>query len=400
MEGSQKFEAAVAKFVKGHESYTCTSTEEDVSDIEERDEEPDTDPTQEAKESNGEPETDEPGESHGDVDATPSQPSKKPGHQTKSKKSTKNLEKRTEIEWQKTHMPKLTRKKPRLFDTSSSEKSPKQPPRKPSPKLKKPKLLAPSSEKSPKLPPRKLSPIISTLTKPKLLGSPPSEGESDPEDEQSEFERRRKQNIEANQAMQKFLGLGPSHSAMAQDIANLKERVKALEKSSRRLGRKLEGVTSKIEISPSVQSQPQPPTSAAVSPTVISQAISPAMCVPQKSEDICTPEDVTICGHKVNSLRLAQAKLQAEPSKAALKLLSCLFDPEELVNGNPSGSTNSKDVHRQQTIKKLDAGRMNYLAEYLESKWPGSSQQGDIRRKLTQKCTDMYNDVRYKVLRH
>ena len=38
--------------------------------------------------------------------------------------------------------------------------------------------------------------------------------------------------------------------------------------------------------------------------------------------------------------------------------------------------------------------------EYLESKWPGSSQQGDIRRKLTQKCTDMYNDVRYKVLRH
>lgn len=69
-----------------------------------------------------------------------------------------------------------------------------------------------------------------------------------------------------------------------------------------------------------------------------------------------------LCGHKVNSLRLAQAKLQAEPSKAALKLLSCLFDPEELVNGNPSGSTNSKDVHRQQTIKKLDAGRMNYLA--------------------------------------
>ena len=50
------------------------------------------------------------------------------------------------------------------------------------------------------------------------------------------------------------------------------------------------------------------------------------------------------CGHKVNSLKLVQPKLQTEPSKVALKLLSCLFNPEEFVNGNPSGSTNSKGV--------------------------------------------------------
>ncbi len=72
-------------------------------------------------------------------------------------------------------------------------------------------------------------------------------------------------------------------------------------------------------------------------------------------------EYVTICGHAISSQKLAQAKLQTDPSKAALKLLACLFSPEELVNGNPTGSTNSKDVHRQETIKKLDTARMQYL---------------------------------------
>ena len=36
--------------------------------------------------------------------------------------------------------------------------------------------------------------------------------------------------------------------------------------------------------------------------------------------------------------------------------------------------------------------------DYLESKWPGSSQQAELRRKMTQKCTDMYN--KFKSLRH
>ena len=43
-------------------------------------------------------------------------------------------------------------------------------------------------------------------------------------------------------------------------------------------------------------------------------------------------------------LKLAQAKMEKEPCKAALKLLSCLFTPEELVNGNLSGVTNSKEM--------------------------------------------------------
>ena len=81
-------------------------------------------------------------------------------------------------------------------------------------------------------------------------------------------------------------------------------------------------------------------------------------------------QDITICGRKVNRLKLAQAKLQNDPSKAALKLLSCLFDTEELVNGNPTGSTNSKEEQRQATIKKLDPDRMKYLqgnnSHYIE----------------------------------
>ena len=62
----------------------------------------------------------------------------------------------------------------------------------------------------------------------------------------------------------------------------------------------------------------------------------------------------------VDPLCLAQAKMQGDPSKAALKLLGCLFKPVELVNGNPSGTTNSKDENRQKTIQKLDPRRIKY----------------------------------------
>ena len=64
---------------------------------------------------------------------------------------------------------------------------------------------------------------------------------------------------------------------------------------------------------------------------------------------------------EVDPLRLANAKLQGDASSAALKLMDCLFSAEEMVNGNPSGSTNSKDPTRQTTIKPLDARKMAYI---------------------------------------
>lgn len=60
-------------------------------------------------------------------------------------------------------------------------------------------------------------------------------------------------------------------------------------------------------------------------------------------------------------LKLQAAKLQSEPSRCALQLMSCLFTAEELVNGNPSGVTNSKDPVRKGTIKKLDPKRIKYI---------------------------------------
>ncbi len=64
---------------------------------------------------------------------------------------------------------------------------------------------------------------------------------------------------------------------------------------------------------------------------------------------------------KVNRLKLAQAKMMGDPSKAALKLLACLFTAEELVNSSPTGATNSKNPKRVASIAKLESGRMKYL---------------------------------------
>ena len=72
-------------------------------------------------------------------------------------------------------------------------------------------------------------------------------------------------------------------------------------------------------------------------------------------------QEIDIGGRGVNRLCLAHAKMQGELAKAALKLLACLFTPEDLVNGNSTGTTNSKDVHRQQTIKTLNLERMSYI---------------------------------------
>ena len=46
---------------------------------------------------------------------------------------------------------------------------------------------------------------------------------------------------------------------------------------------------------------------------------------------------------KVDELKLQQAKLNLDETKCALQMMSALFSPEELVNGNPSGISNSKD---------------------------------------------------------
>ena len=70
---------------------------------------------------------------------------------------------------------------------------------------------------------------------------------------------------------------------------------------------------------------------------------------------------VKIFGHVVDCLKLQSAKLNSDSSKCALQLMSCLFSIEEMVNGNPSGVTNSKDEGRRNSIRKLDPNRINYV---------------------------------------
>ena len=76
-----------------------------------------------------------------------------------------------------------------------------------------------------------------------------------------------------------------------------------------------------------------------------------------------------MCRIKVDRLKLQSAKLQSTPVKCALKLMSCIFTPDELVNGNPSGHTNSKDESRIRTILKLDPERIKFsngkVASYI-----------------------------------
>ena len=68
-----------------------------------------------------------------------------------------------------------------------------------------------------------------------------------------------------------------------------------------------------------------------------------------------------ICGISVDPLKLQSAKLHRKPGKCALQMLDCLFSTDELVNGNPSGLTNSKDEARRKTIKQLDPERIKYI---------------------------------------
>ena len=72
-------------------------------------------------------------------------------------------------------------------------------------------------------------------------------------------------------------------------------------------------------------------------------------------------EHVMVYGRMVDRLRLQNAELQSDPCNCALKLLGCLFSPEELVNGNPSGITNSSKEAWKKSIQKPDPARMKYL---------------------------------------
>ena len=64
---------------------------------------------------------------------------------------------------------------------------------------------------------------------------------------------------------------------------------------------------------------------------------------------------------KIDQLRLASAKLQPDAGRAAQKLMDVLFTTEEMVNGNPSGNSKSRDATRLATISPLDPARMKYI---------------------------------------
>ena len=73
-------------------------------------------------------------------------------------------------------------------------------------------------------------------------------------------------------------------------------------------------------------------------------------------------QEVTIInGVAVNRLQLANALLQPNPTKMALRLMSVLFTVKELTNGNLTGRTNSKDRDRIATIKSLNPKMIAYI---------------------------------------
>ena len=75
---------------------------------------------------------------------------------------------------------------------------------------------------------------------------------------------------------------------------------------------------------------------------------------------------MSIYGVKVDSIKLQAAKLNPEPAKSALQLMGCLFTATEMVNGNPSGVTNSKYEGRKAAIRKFDPNRMKYIHGELQ----------------------------------
>ena len=68
-----------------------------------------------------------------------------------------------------------------------------------------------------------------------------------------------------------------------------------------------------------------------------------------------------ICGREVNKLKLATAMVQTTPVQMALKLITCIFSKEEIVNSTPTGTTTSKDERRIRTVKQLDPAIMQFI---------------------------------------
>jgi hypothetical protein len=138
------------------------------------------------------------------------------------------------------------------------------------------------------------------------------------------------------------------------EMAKLKEKLRVLEKSYTSLERKVSEQaleinylkSSSADIS-SVSEIPDysPPFTQSQRPI----GRSPPLFKPKAEEDI--PEFLK----GVDQVKIENAKLQANPGTAALKLMDCIFTTAELVNSNLSGVTKSKDTARQRTIRPLDA---------------------------------------------
>ena len=97
--------------------------------------------------------------------------------------------------------------------------------------------------------------------------------------------------------------------------------------------------------------------------------------------------------------------------------MDCVFTTEEMVNSNPSGITKSKDPTRQKIIKRLDPTKMQYIdgnvlfyhlhenvilfsiTDFLQDKFGVNTTDKNIRKHMTQKCTDYLTDSHYAHLR-
>ena len=81
--------------------------------------------------------------------------------------------------------------------------------------------------------------------------------------------------------------------------------------------------------------------------------------------ELCEQVDEIICGQRVDRLKLATALIQPTPVAMALKLMSCLFTTEELVNGNPSGL--SKFNNADTRVVRYIEGKLSDSCSFLKS---------------------------------
>ncbi|CAI8020861.1 hypothetical protein GBAR_LOCUS12436 [Geodia barretti] len=222
------------------------------------------------------------------------------------------------------------------------------------------------------------------------------------------LEAKRIKNIAENEMFKKMIGLGPGmfHNPITSEMAKLKEKVRMLEQRSHvSLKRKVSEQAAELnhlrqltspDISSASEATPDGPAFSFLPPR------GPFRKSPIYSSPTPAPreQDIPHFLKGVDQVRLQNAKLQSDAGGAALKLMDCLFSTEQMVNGNPSGVTRSKDAARQKTIKRLDPEKMKYIDSILQEKWGVTTMNKEIRRKMTQKCTDYFSDSRYKHLHH